>query len=341
MTPDQLLLVAGRHPLAHAVAEGLRAARVPEGAVVVLAVSGGADSMALLAVGAALHTRGRLRAVAVHVDHGLRTASHAEGDLVERAAQALGVPVVRCTLNLARGANLAARARRARYQALARAAAAAGSQWIATAHHADDQLETMLLAIARGAGLRGLGGMRVRRRLAAHCASAPLWVVRPLLQVQRADLRAACAAWNLAWAEDPTNTNLASPRARVRAQVTPVLDALAPGAATRAARAAAMAQWGAAELRRQSAELAARAQEGDGWNRSVLRAAPLPVLAEFVRRHAHVAPRRVPGALAWDVAVAIKQASGRARTWQVAPGVQLRLGARTYGCGGGGCRQRS
>lgn len=341
MTPDQLLLVAGRHPLAHAVSAGLRAARVPEGAAVVLAASGGADSMALLAVGAALHARGRLRAVAVHVDHGLRPESHAEGTLVERAAHALGVPMVRCTLQLTRGANLAARARRARYQALARAAAEAGSQWIATAHHADDQLETMLLAMARGTGLRGLGGMRVRRRLPAPSAHGPVWVVRPLLHVPRADLRAACAAWGLAWAEDPTNTNLASPRARVRAQVTPVLDALAPGAATRAARTAAMAQWGAAELRRQAAELAVHAQEDRGWNRSVLRAAPLPVLAEFVRRHAQVAPRRVPGALAWEVALAIKQPGGKARTWHVAPGVQLRLGARTYGCGGGGCRQRS
>lgn len=341
MKPDQVLLLAGRHALAHTLEESLRAARVPDNAAVVLAVSGGADSMALLAVGAALAARRRLRTVAVHVDHGLRSASQEEGDLVEQTAQALGVPVIRCALNLDRGANLAARARRARYQALARAAAQAGSQWIATAHHADDQLETMLLAMARGTGLRGLGGMRPRRRLQTSVAPERVWLVRPLLHTTRADLRAACAAWGLAWAEDPSNTNLASPRARVRAQVTPVLHALAPGAAVRAARTAAMAQWGATELRRQAAALAEQARTPSGWDRSVLRKAPLPVLAEFVRRHAQVPPRRVPGALAWEVAQAIKKAGGRARIWQVAPGIQMRLSARSYGCGGGGCRQRS
>jgi tRNA(Ile)-lysidine synthase len=199
-----------------ALAAGLDVpAGVRPGGGVLVAVSSGPDSVALLAGLAALAPSRNLRVTAGHVDHGLRGAEGgAEALLVERVAAAVGVPCVRRRLALRAGSGLEARARRARYRALAGLARDVGAEWIATAHTRDDQVETVLLRLLRGAGRRGLGAMRpVRGRL-----------LRPLLWATRADVLRYLAERELPYAVDRTNADLRHARNRVRRLLVPFLE---------------------------------------------------------------------------------------------------------------------
>jgi len=180
-------------------------------APVIVACSGGADSLTLLAVACDL----ALDPIAVHVDHGLRDGSAAEGDLVAAAAETLGARAEARRVDVAPGANLEARARDARYAALAAAAAAHDARAVLVGHTADDQAETVLLALLRGSGSAGLAGMAVRRGL----------VVRPLLRVRRAETEACCRALGLDPVRDPTNDDRAFRRAWIRHEVLPLLEA--------------------------------------------------------------------------------------------------------------------
>lgn len=340
---------AARHPIAHTLHAALDGLAVPPQASVVLAVSGGADSMALLAAAAGLVGRGRVQPVVMHVDHGLRPESAREGAVVEAACQRAGLHCVRARVNLAgRGGNISARARAARYRVLAACAVEHGAQWVATAHHADDQLETMVMALGRGMGLARLGGMRSARTLATGRAerkgAAPrVTLIRPLLGVDRHTLREACRALDLAWCEDPGNADLDRPRGTVRHRVIPALNTAWPGCSERAARNAVTLQWAAERLDRAARALLRRAGEGEGnFDRSVLRGAPLPVLAAAVRLSIHsagcgkrttapsVASAAVSGAVAWRIAQAIAGPAPRPRRWRLACGVNVRVTARTY-----------
>jgi tRNA(Ile)-lysidine synthase len=169
---EQLLLACRRHPLASELSRGLDRARVEQGARVLVAASGGADSTALLALCAGLAARGRVAPWAGHVDHALRTDSAMDVDCVRRICARLGVPCVARMLSLAGGAGIPERARAARYAAIAAMAAECGAQVVLAAHHADDQLETVLLSLSRGAGLGGVGGMPTRRPLPYESPSA-------------------------------------------------------------------------------------------------------------------------------------------------------------------------
>ena len=124
---------------------------LPRGARVLVATSGGPDSQALLDVLASLRAPLGLVVLAHGVDHGLRESAASELDLAEELARRLEVPFGRSTLRVTEGANLQARARAARYEALG---AAAQGALIATGHHADDRAETVLLRLLRGAGPR-------------------------------------------------------------------------------------------------------------------------------------------------------------------------------------------
>jgi len=174
-----------------------------------VAVSGGADSLALLAL-AQEGFPGRLWALTV--DHGLRPGSAAEAAGVARLCARLGCPQATLRLEpLPPGAGLQAAAREARYAALADACRARGIGLLLTAHHADDQAETLLMRLNRGSGLAGLAG--VRPVAALHGIS----VVRPLLDVRRADLAALVAARGWVPVADPSNADPRFDRARVRA----------------------------------------------------------------------------------------------------------------------------
>lgn len=268
---DSLVLRAGRSPVAAEVARGLDRAAVPHGARCAVAASGGADSSALLALSAGLAARGRIRPVAVHVDHGLRPDSARDEACARELAARLGIPFRSERLEVAPGAGLPERAREARYAALGRMARAEDADAVLVAHHADDQLETMLLALARGSGLAGLGGMPTRRRMAVREDLPPVDVVRPCLRIRREALRAACGDLGISWREDPGNERRDTPRGTVRHVVVPALESVAAGAAGRASRSAELARLGAVLL--ESHVAAIRAADGS-ISRAALRGSP-------------------------------------------------------------------
>ena len=135
---------------------------VPRGTRVLVAVSGGADSMALLHVLGLLRAKLSFGLFAHGVDHGLRDEASAELDLAERLATSLDVPFARTCVSIAPGGNLQARARTARWDALRSAASHLQIDRIATGHHADDRAETMLMRILRGTRARGLAVLPAR-----------------------------------------------------------------------------------------------------------------------------------------------------------------------------------
>nr|WP_063573703.1 tRNA lysidine(34) synthetase TilS [Luteibacter rhizovicinus] len=185
------------------------------GVPLVVAFSGGPDSTALLHALAGQMPRPPLRAL--HVDHGLHADSATWAVHCRRMCDSLGVPidVVRVTVDLTRGEGIEAAARRARHDAFA--SALKPGEHIVLAHHRDDQMETVLLKLMRGAGPDGLAGMRPMRPLAAGV----LW--RPLLDLPRAALLDHIAANGLSTLHDPSNDDPRIARGYLRATVIPAL----------------------------------------------------------------------------------------------------------------------
>jgi tRNA(Ile)-lysidine synthase len=220
-----------------AVADGAQRLGVPDGAILVLAVSGGPDSMALLHGAVAVASPHRWQLVVAHLDHGLRPDSAVDASFVTDAADALGLPWRLRRTDVAAAAagdriGIEDAGRAARYAFLDEVADGLGSAaLVLTAHSADDQAETVLLNLARGSGLRGLRGIPARRGR----------VLRPLLATRRAALRAALDEAGIAYRLDPTNADLAHARARVRADVMPALESLNPAAVDAVVRFAALA----------------------------------------------------------------------------------------------------
>jgi len=216
-------------------------AAVDPGAVVVVALSGGADSLALAAATAFEAPKRGIRAVSVTIDHGLQDGSADAAAAASAAAQELGLEarVVHVEVGAAGGPEAAAR--EARYDALRDAASQAGAAAILTGHTLDDQAETVLLGLARGSGATSLQGMAE----ASTLLGVPL--LRPLLGVRRTTTRAACAAEGLVPWDDPQNQDSRFARVRVRETVLPVLEAeLGPGIAEALARTAAQLREDAA-----------------------------------------------------------------------------------------------
>lgn len=223
-----------RRPLVKAVAASLRRrCRVKAGARILVAVSGGADSVALLRALAALavqkHWRLDLRVG--HVHHHLRDEADAEADFVRDLARTLALPFSRRDIRPADEAgNVEGNARRLRYAALAEMARDFDAEFVATAHHADDQLETLLMRLMRGASVRGMAGIRARRRLDERCR-----LIRPMLDVDHAAAVELLKDIGQLWCEDATNAAGPRWRARLRHDVLPVLRAMRPDAAIKAA----------------------------------------------------------------------------------------------------------
>ncbi|HEX8387950.1 MAG TPA: tRNA lysidine(34) synthetase TilS [Sphingomonas sp.] len=175
---------------------------------VAFAVSGGPDSMAMLAL-AAQALPGRVSVATV--DHRLRAESADEAKLVAAQCARMGLPHATLSADAAvTGGSVQAQARELRYALLARWAAETGAEAVATAHHADDQAETFLMRAGRGSGLAGLAGVRVRAVIAGAT------VVRPLLDWRRAELRSVARRWGMPFVDDPSNQDLRFDRARVR-----------------------------------------------------------------------------------------------------------------------------
>lgn len=264
----------------------------PPGQPLDCAVSGGADSLALLALACASGRRVR----AIHVNHGLRSGSAEEAGVVAAVAERVGAGFRAEAVEVAPGPNLEARARAARRSVL--------PEGVATGHTADDQAETILLNLVRGSGVDGLAGMRAGP---SH----------PILGLRRSETAALCAALGLATISDPSNQDPRHRRNRVRHEVLPLLSALAQRDV-------------AAVLARQAPLLADEADLLDHLARAVdptdvaaLRAAPPALARRAVRAWLRAAAGpHPPGSAAVERVLAL--AAGEGRACETGGGVRVR-----------------
>ncbi|NWF68219.1 MAG: tRNA lysidine(34) synthetase TilS [Chloroflexi bacterium] len=201
----------------------------PAGSVVVVAVSGGADSLALLHVLRTLAAALKIRLHAATLDHGLRgEAGAADARFVVEQCRAWGIPVTVESITLASDADIEAQARRARYAFLARAAQQVGASLVAVAHHADDQAETVLLRLLRGSGTFGLRAMAFQ--VPYVDGVVPVTIVRPLLAVTRAQIESYCRENGLTPRHDATNDDTDYTRNYLRHEIMPRLLTINPQA---------------------------------------------------------------------------------------------------------------
>lgn len=209
----------------------------PPGSRLLVGLSGGSDSVALTNLLLDLSEHGGFSIAGVgHLNHQLRPLAHRDETFCREFAGRLGLQIVVETADIqtyaqSRGLSVEDAARRIRYSFLEQAAGAVGADLIAVGHTQDDQAETFLLKLMRGAGLPGLAGIYPRRGQ----------VIRPLLEVTRAELRAYLVGRGVTWVDDETNDDVGNPRNRIRHRVLPELDRAAGGATRPAiARAAAL-----------------------------------------------------------------------------------------------------
>ena len=261
----------------------------PPGNPITCAVSGGADSLALLVLAA----RAGCEVTAVHVDHGLRAASGAEAEVVAAVASTVGASFRAERVVVGPGPNLEARARDARRRVLPAGAA--------TGHTADDQAETVLVNLLRGSGLDGLAGMR----------PGPS---KPILRLRRAETRRLCDELGLVPVEDPSNLDPAHVRNRIRHEVLPLL-----GDVARRDVAGLLARQ-ADGLRADGDLLDELAGALDATDAAALRAAPVALARRAVRRW--LADPYPPDAAAVERVLAV--ARGEAVACEVKGGVEVR-----------------
>jgi tRNA(Ile)-lysidine synthase len=276
-----------------------------------VAASGGPDSMALLDLMAAAFPG---QVACATVDHGLRAASAQEAAMVADFCAGRGVPHAVLHPDAPPTGNVQDWARTQRYALLERWRAAQGVDWLLTAHHADDQLETVLMRLNRGAGVGGLAGVRARSGV----------VLRPLLGVRKAALAAYVEAAGIPYVQDPSNRDPRFDRARLRGHLAEA-DWLHPEAASRSAAALAQADvaldWVAAELARAHVR-----PVGEGWmlDRTDL---PEELLRRMLLLLLAAAGIEEPRGSTTDRLIAAGRAGKRASigAWTLAGGPQWRL----------------
>ena len=309
-----------RDELIAEVATALR--EVPEGALLLAAVSGGPDSTAMVHL--LTLARPDVDVEVVHVRHGLRDDT-ADAASARAHAHALEVGYHEVAVDVrADGTGPEAAAREARYDALLARAGARGAAWLAIGHTADDQAETVLMNLVRGAGLRGLSGMRPVR------SEGRVFIVRPLLRIRRADVAGFIAGEGLLAVADPSNRDPQQRRARARHEVLPVLERLAGGPGDAVAslnRLAELARIDTDALDALAAEHAARLVVAWGPTRAV-RSDVLRML-----------PRALSGRILRLMAVAVGgdlTADAVTRVAGLAPGEGVHIaGGAFVSCGGG------
>jgi tRNA(Ile)-lysidine synthase len=270
-------------------------ALVAPGDRVAIAVSGGADSVALAWLMHDLQASGEAAftlAGVVHLNHCLRGAESDRDEAFVRAlSERLGLAVDIARRDIAADARAAHRsieatAREARDAFFTDAAVRLGASSVATAHTADDQAETVLLRLLRGTGARGAGGIRPRR----GC------LVRPLLDVRRAALRADLVARGEAWCEDSSNAERSIPRNAIRHDLLPAIERLAPGGVTALTRFAALARDDEAALEAAAIEAARKIVSLDGAAVRLSRALLAGLAPAVARRVVRGALERVSAA---------------------------------------------
>jgi tRNA(Ile)-lysidine synthase len=251
--------VAALAPPVAAVRVAVRRALAPlRGSYVLVACSGGADSLALAAATAFVAPKLGVQCGLITVDHGLQAGSARRAEQVVWWASGEGfAPAAAVAVEVAgRPGGPEAAARQARYEALVGFAQRTGAAAVLLGHTRDDQAETVLLALARGAGPRGLAGMPDRRVIDG------IAFLRPLLAISRAQALAACTALKLEPWQDPHNTDPAYARARVRELLASLVDTLGPGVVDNLARTAGLVAQDTAALDALAAEILAAAGGG-------------------------------------------------------------------------------
>lgn len=270
----------GPHPAVAATRVAVREVlrTLHPGDLVLVACSGGADSMALAAATAFEAPRAGMRAGAITVDHGLQPGSTGRAvDLVGRLREFGLDPVEALGVRVGRRGGPEAAARNARYEALDLAFARHRAAAVFLGHTLDDQAETVLLGLARGSGARSLAGMPA---VIGHYR-------RPLLNVARDTTRAACVAQNIATWDDPHNADPAFTRARVRHDALPALEkALGPGISESLARTARLFRDDADALDAWADRAAAEVTKDGGLEVAALAELPAAVRRRILRRTA-------------------------------------------------------
>jgi tRNA(Ile)-lysidine synthase len=269
----------------------------PPDAVVVVGFSGGGDSLALGAALGRIAAKGGVRPLLVHIDHGLRAGSDEEQTRARELAGALGLPFrgMRARenpLERHRGVGTEEAARRERYRALATVVAETGAAVVALAHHQEDQAETVLSHLLRGAGLTGAAGMAERRDLLVpwweetelgDVRWVPLW--RPFLTEARATVRRYAAKTGLTPIEDPSNWERVHRRNELRHEAIPLLERIWPGATAALARFGELAAADDVALETMADAAYERAAlAGDALRRVSLAEEPVAVRRRVVRR---------------------------------------------------------
>lgn len=246
---------------------------VPGGGRILVGVSGGADSLALLLALVVLRDRREgVSPVAVYVDHSLRAAAADEAARVGEVCARWGVPFHRRAIHPGTlPGNVLANARVLRYQALRELARAEGIGFIATGHHADDQFETLLMSLMRSTRWTTPRGMRERQPW------KDVVLLRPLLKCRRRDIENFCRAAETAWVDDPSNRDPRRERARLRAELMPVIESIWPNAVATIAELAASLPF-VQELLRAHVRSRFGSSPGAGWSRAELRMEPPEVL---------------------------------------------------------------
>ncbi len=309
--------------------------RPPRAAPTLVACSGGADSSALVLALAGAAKPGQL--TLAHVVHDMRPAEQAlaDRDAVRELAAMLDLPIAEAHISVQpRKGNAEAVARRLRYRALAEMAAEREIRFIATAHHAGDQTESLLMALLRGSGPRGLAGIARSRRLDA---AAEITLIRPMLHVSRADAERICTLAGWAWREDATNADTSRLRAAVRHGPARDLVALRPRGEARIARSAQVLRDLAGLVHDRAVALLNESVLDRGvsltWPRGTLRQERAVVVAETLRLGAAklLSGRRLDrltGRLLDPAVEAVRDGSTAPRTfcW---PRMELRITSRT------------
>lgn len=289
------------HPLVRAVSRGLKnRCGVSSSGCLLVAVSGGADSMALLhALNLLRGRRGwSLELWVGHVQHHLHDQAETHAQLVKQQATAMGLGLERRDVDVKtrlaqHGGNVEAVARRLRYDALREMAEQVQASAVVTAHHGDDQLETLLMRLMSGSGTRGMRGLRWHRKLARD---TPLDLVRPMLATDRATVMDFVSQERLPYCTDPTNADTDRVRSRLRSQILPELRAMRPAAARAATQTADQIAQAHRAIRCAVKDVTWQGQKnGNALDRRTLRELPEAVGLEVLRHRCGEASLRLLG----------------------------------------------
>ena len=301
---------------------------------VVIACSGGADSTALLLAASVISDRSDQvqdsRPLVVYVHHHLRSEADQEAKDVATLSDRIGMPFRCVNIKPAEEkGSLAAAARSLRYSSLLEEASRVGAQAVLTAHHADDQLETVLMSLARGAGVAGISGMSQKRMLRSDRTEG-IMLVRPLLHVTHQILCEYCSLAQVPWSEDASNLDPQSPRIRVRSEVTPVLESIWPGTSRRSSITAEVLEQAALALEEKVAHIFGP-PEVTRWARSTLACHPRVLVGmglQRAARHLGIAPDSVCQRQMLPAADAIRDDVDRPRQFDWEGGVEVHITAK-------------